>query len=85
MGHVRMERGGDFVSMLTPVEPEIFKLAACRLCRRPASSCSCTPSWTRCAASNRQIEGVMVWNKAGRSRSRARQYIDCTGDGDLAA
>jgi hypothetical protein len=28
VGHVRMERGGDFVSMLTPVEPEAFKLAA---------------------------------------------------------
>jgi len=22
VGHVRMERGGDFVSMITPVEPE---------------------------------------------------------------
>src|SRR5512143_2327006 len=32
IGHVRMERGGDFVSMLTPVEPEVFKLAAARLC-----------------------------------------------------
>lgn len=31
-GHVRMERGGDFVSMLTPVEPETFKLAAARMC-----------------------------------------------------
>ena len=25
MGHIRMERGGNFVSMLTPVEPETFK------------------------------------------------------------
>ncbi len=32
LGHVRMERGGDFVSMLTPVEPEVCKLAAARMC-----------------------------------------------------
>ena len=32
LGHVRMERGSDFVSMLTPVEPEIFKLVAARVC-----------------------------------------------------
>jgi hypothetical protein len=31
------------------------------------------------------VEGVVVWNKAGRSLLRARQYVDCTGDGDLAA
>ena len=41
IGHVHMERGGDFVSMLTPVEPEAFKLAAARMClevRKPALS-----------------------------------------------
>jgi hypothetical protein len=32
LGHVQMERGGDFVSMLTPVEPETFKLAAAQMC-----------------------------------------------------
>jgi flavin-dependent dehydrogenase len=32
MGHIRMERGGDFVSMLTPVEPEVFKAAAAEMC-----------------------------------------------------
>jgi hypothetical protein len=31
------------------------------------------------------IEGVVVWNKAGRSLVQAKQYIDATGDGDLAA
>ncbi len=26
-----------------------------------------------------------MWNKSGRSLVRAKQYVDCTGDGDLAA
>ena len=32
---MRMERGGDFVSMITPVEPEAFKLAAARRAWKP--------------------------------------------------
>jgi hypothetical protein len=31
------------------------------------------------------IQGVVVWNKAGRTLVHARTYVDCTGDGDLAA
>jgi len=34
---------------------------------------------------NGQIDGVFIWNKGGRTFIRAKQYIDCTGDGDLAA
>jgi hypothetical protein len=33
LGHIRMERGGDFVSMLTPVEPETFKWVAFKICQ----------------------------------------------------
>jgi len=36
-------------------------------------------------ASDGHVEGVVVWNKAGRGLVRARQYVDCTGDGDVAA
>jgi hypothetical protein len=85
LGHVRMERGGDFVSMLTPVEPETFKLAAFQLCREAGVHLLLHTVVDEVAASNRQIESLTVWNKAGRSRVTASQYIDCTGDGDLAA
>ena len=33
VGHVLMERGLSFLSMITPVEPETFKLAAIQLCQ----------------------------------------------------
>jgi hypothetical protein len=32
-----------------------------------------------------EVETVTIWNKAGRNNIRARQWVDCTGDGDLAA
>ena len=85
VGHVRMERGGDFVSMLTPVEPEVFKLAAIELCREAGVRLLFHTVLDDVRASGGLVEGIVVWNKAGRSVIRAKQYVDCTGDGDLAA
>ncbi len=85
MGHVRMERGGEFVSMATPVEPEVFKLAAFQLCREAGVKLLLHTVLDEVRAGDGHVEGAVVWNKAGRSLVRAKQYIDCTGDGDLAA
>jgi len=85
VGHVLMERGGDFVSMLTPVEPETFKLAAARTCREAGVKLLLHSAVDEVRATSGHLEAVVVWNRAGRSLVRARQYIDCTGDGDLAA
>jgi hypothetical protein len=85
LGHVRMERGGDFVSMLTPVEPETFKLAAVRMCLDAGVTMLLHSVVDDVRTSGSHVEGVVIWNKAGRSLMRARHYVDCTGDGDLAA
>ncbi len=85
VGHVRMERGDDFVTMLTPVEPETFKLAAARLCTEAGVRLLLHTVVDEIHSTRGAVEGVVVWNKAGRSLLRARVYIDATGDGDLAA
>jgi hypothetical protein len=85
MGHVRMERGGDFVSMLTPVEPETFKLAAARMCLEAGAKLLLHSTLDEVRSDGGHVEGVVVANKAGRTLLRATQYVDCTGDGDLAA
>ena len=85
MGHVRMERGGDFVSMLTPVEPEVFKLAAARTCLEAGVRLLLHTTLDEVRSADGHVDSVVVVNKAGRSLIRARQYVDCTGDGDLAA
>jgi len=85
VGHVRMERGGDFVSMITPVEPETFKLAAVRMCLDAGVKLLLHTTVDEVRSASGHVQGVVVWNKAGRSLLRARQYVDCTGDGDLAA
>ena len=85
VGHVHMERGGDFVSMITPVEPETFKLAAAQMCLQAGVRLLLHTCVDQVHSTNGHIEEAVVWNKAGRTRMQARQYVDCTGDGDLAA
>lgn len=85
VGHVRMERGGDFVSMLTPVEPETFKLAAARICLEAGVRLMLHTVLDEVRTIEGHVESVVVWNKAGRTLVQAQQYVDCTGDGDLAA
>lgn len=85
VGHVRVERGGDFLSMLTPVEPETFKLVAAQTCLEAGVRLLLHTVVDEVRSADGHVEGIVVWNKAGRSLIRARQYIDCTGDGDLAA
>jgi flavin-dependent dehydrogenase len=85
IGHVRMERGGDFVSMLTPVEPEVFKYAAALTVLGSGARMLLHTVVDEVRATDKHIDGVVVWNKAGRSLIRAKTYVDCTGDGDLAA
>jgi hypothetical protein len=80
-----MERGGDFVSMITPVEPETFKLAAFNMCREAGVELLLHTMVDGVTVSNGAITGVQIMNKSGRSTIQADKYIDCTGDGDLAA
>lgn len=85
MGHIRMERGGDFVSMITPVEPEVFKYVAIKICLEAGVKLLFHTVIEDVLASDGHIDGVVIWNKAGRSYLFAKQYVDCTGDGDLSA
>jgi len=85
LGHVRIERGGEFVSMATIVEPETFKFAAFQLLQEAGARLLLHTVVDDVRAAKGHVEGIVVWNKAGRSLVRANQYVDCTGDGDLAA
>ena len=85
MGHIELERGGEFVSMATIVEPETFKLAAFQMCQEAGAKLLLHTVVDEVRTGDGHVEGAVVWNKAGRSLVRAKQYVDCTGDGDLAA
>lgn len=85
IGHVHMTRGGDFVSMITPVDPEVFRLAAARVCLEAGVKLLFETVVYEVQASGGEVTGVRIWNKGGKSTIRAKLYIDCSGDGDVAA
>lgn len=86
LGHIRMEKGGDFVSMLTPVEPEVTKAALFGLCREAGVELLLHTVIDEVRANDAGvITGLVLWNKAGRTLLCAKQVVDCTGDGDVAA
>ncbi|NIM04514.1 MAG: FAD-dependent oxidoreductase, partial [Armatimonadetes bacterium] len=71
--------------MLTTVEPETFKLAAFQLLEEAGVELLLHTVLDEVRSTDGHVEGIAVWNKSGRSLLRAKQYVDCTGDGDLAA
>jgi hypothetical protein len=85
IGHVPMERGADFVSRITPVEPEVFKHVAAQMCVSAGVKLLLHSVVDEVFTSDDRIDRVVVFNKAGRTVVRAAIYIDSTGDGDLAA
>ncbi|MHC4593124.1 MAG: FAD-dependent oxidoreductase [Planctomycetota bacterium] len=85
IGHVEIERGGDFISMLTPVEPETFKLAAARTCRESGVKLLLHTVCVDAEEADGEVKAVRVWSKAGFGTVRGKQFIDCSGEGDLAA
>ncbi len=85
VGHVPMERGADFVSVLTPVEPEAFKLAAAQLCREAGVRLLLHTTLLGADARDGRVKSVAVWSKRGPATVEGRVFVDCSGDGDLAA
>ena len=85
IGHIHLEKGGRYISMITPVEPEITKAILNEMLLEVGVELLLHTVIIEVITKNDIIEGVVIWNKAGYSFIPAKQYIDCTGDGDLAA
>jgi hypothetical protein len=88
IGHIEMERGGDFVSRLTPVEPEVAKHVLAQVCVAAGVELLLHTAIVDVDAVDtppgRSIQSVLLWNVGGFRQASARAYVDCTGDGVLA-
>ena len=85
LGHVEMLLGYDFTSMLTPCEPEVFKLVANRMCKEAGIDLLFHTLIVDAFAVGGQARGLIVESKSGREAILAKRVIDCSGDGDAAA
>lgn len=69
---------------LTCVDPEIMKLAVMRLVRRAGVELLLYSFAEDVVLDHGRVSGVVVLNKNRRTLVTAEQFIDCSGDGDIA-
>lgn len=79
---------GDFcewrLNWLVCCDPEIMKLAIPRVLKRHGVTLLLYTFAEDVIVDNGRITGVIVLNKSGRTLITAEQFIDCSGDGDIA-
>lgn len=84
VGHVEFQRSLDFNSVYTGLEPEATRILLYDMVTESGAQVllhtGAVAAWTQ---DNRHV--VVIQSKAGREALIARQVIDCTGDGDVAA
>ena len=82
-----MEKYGDGLDRDWVYEPEYMKLVCEEMCAEAGVRIHLqTPVVAACRdGSGRNIETVVTESKSGRMAWRAKTFVDCSGDGDLAA
>lgn len=73
---------------VTPFEPDVLKMVAFEMCQKAGVKLKLYTRFldttTRSSNGETQIEEAVVANKSGLQAIRAKRFIDCTGDGDVA-
>lgn len=86
-GHIEMEKGHDFVSILTPVDPEVFKMVALKMCVKESNLTLMLHTSVIAPILREEgiIDGVIINSKCGPEYLRAKIFVDCSGDGDVVS
>lgn len=69
----------------TVYDPEIAKLVLEEMCVEAGVKIQLHTQLVGAVTDNNRIEAVLTESKSGRQAWRAKRFIDCSGDGDLAA
>ncbi len=82
----RMKALGGYGSRRAPhaFDPEAFKFAADEICREAGVWVRLHTLLTEVGVQENGITSITTESKSGREQWRARVYVDCTGDADLA-
>lgn len=81
-GLIRHERFGH--TWLSPHDPFIWKETADELIEKSGAKTYFHTSFVDSITTEGNIDGIIIENKDGRGVIKAKFYIDCSGDGDLA-
>ena len=85
LGHVELELSKRFVSVLTAVDPEIYKWLAMEMLLEAGAQVLLHSYVSDVIAADGLVQGVIVESKSGREAIYARVIIDTSGDADVAA
>jgi hypothetical protein len=81
-GHVRDTVG--FVHTITPYHPEVYKVMIFELLREAGVQVMLHSFMDEAKVVGDRIESVQITTKSGRFHIFGKQFVDTTGDGDLA-
>lgn len=70
---------------ITPIEPEVFKIVNSEIIVESGVNTLLHTFFTDVIVDNNKIKAIIVENKSGKMVIEGKIFIDCTGDGDLAA
>jgi len=85
LGHVELELSKRFISVLTPVDPEVYKWLAMEMVLEAGATVYLHSYVSDAIAENGTVKGVIMESKSGREAVLAKVIVDTSGDADLAA
>ena len=85
LGHIELELSKRFISVLTPVDPEVYKWLAMEMVLEAGADVSLYTYVSDVITENSRVKGVIIESKSGREAVLAKAIVDCTGDANVAA
>ena len=85
LDHVELERSRRFISVLTPVDPEIFKWLAMEMVQEAGAQVLLYTNVVDVIQQENTVRGVVIESKSGREAILAKVVVDTSGDADVAA
>ena len=85
LGHLEQDKGGNYDSVITLIDWEIYKSLAFDMLTEAGVKILLHVVAAETVHEGNQLKGVIIEGKSGREAILAKAVIDTTGDGDVAA
>jgi len=85
LGHVDLEFSKRFLSVLTPVDPEVYKWLAMEMVLEAGARVYLHSYVSDVITEDGEVKGVIIESKSGREALLAKVVVDTSGDADVAA
>lgn len=84
LGHVELELSKRFISVLTPVDPEVYKWLAMEMVLEAGADVYLHSYVSDVITDNNIVKGIIMESKSGREAILAKVIVDTSGDADVA-